>query len=255
VAGAARPEELEGETRRVSDLGALNLRSGETWMLLVRNWTFVADLVSELEAAGIPYRVGGENYYSPWSEKGPLRAAKALFALSTPGQQIGTGELEALLEKTRAQTTSLPGAWAYGRKSKVASLIEEQPGTRVGLLDLPHLGLTEWGFDRIALRDLDVLSGVSQRDRDAYAASLRVGTWGEEPKVLISTIHGVKGGEADRVCVLESCTQAPLRNLDRADRRAEEIRLAYVAITRARLGFYVLEHQGGYGYPFDVFSI
>lgn len=243
----------EGYVGRIRGLQQLDLTNGESWFILVRNWAFVPSLTKGLEESGIPYRVKAEAYYSPWSDRGPLRAVKAIYALSD-GEAIPLGDLKPLLDKTRAETRSVPGAWLYGQKSKIATLMESDPGQRVRLTDLPHLGLTEWGFERIARRDLELLrNGVSDRDLTAYQAAQRRGTFGPEYPIWVSTLHGVKGQEADNVAALMSCTAAPMRALERPDRREEEIRLAYVGITRAKERFYGVEED--LGYPYEVFGL
>lgn len=254
--GAAQASEMEGSLARVGSLGQCDLTNGESWMVLLRNWAFTGEVCAELEAMGIPYRVQGEAYYSPWNDRGPLRAAKAIYALSEPDGRIGMGALAALIDKTRTETKERPGAWVYGAKTRLKEFMDRDLTARVGLMDLPALGLTPWGFDRIVLRDLALLEGsISNRDLETYAASQRRGTWGQEPRVVVSTIHGVKGQEADNVVAVMSCTLMPLRNLDRADRREEEIRLAYVGMTRARQRFFGLAQDRGFGYPYEIFGV
>lgn len=248
--------DLKGFTSRVSGYHRLPLGNGESWMLLVRNWCHSKDVATELEDLGIPYHIAGGKLYSPWSEKGPLRAVKAIYALSN-GERITLGELAPLLDKTRAEQKSseTAGAWQYGQKARIKERIDADPGEKVSLMDLPQLGLTEWGFDRIATRDLELLSrDLSPRDLKAYRQAQKRGTWGLDPRqVMISSIHGVKGQEAENVAALATCTYAPARNLDREDRREEEIRLAYVGITRALRRFYVVDQQ--LGQPYEVWGI
>jgi superfamily I DNA/RNA helicase len=67
----------------------------------------------------------------------------------------------------------------------------------------------------------------------------------KEPFLLLSTTHRVKGGEADNVAVFLDCTQKvsenALVNMD------EELRVLYVACTRARTGLYLLGSKSPYG--------
>jgi superfamily I DNA/RNA helicase len=66
-----------------------------------------------------------------------------------------------------------------------------------------------------------------------------------EPFLLLSTTHRVKGGEADFVAAFLDCTRRvaenALVNLD------EELRVLYVACTRARLGLYLVASKGRWG--------
>jgi len=66
-----------------------------------------------------------------------------------------------------------------------------------------------------------------------------------EPFLLLSTTHRVKGGEADFVAVFLDCTKSvdknALVNID------EELRVLYVACTRAKQGLYLVASRGRYG--------
>lgn len=251
----------EGEIGRAAHLGDLALTNGESWFVLFRNWIFAQPLAAELEETGIPYRIQGEARYTPWSDRGPLRAARAVYRLSEPGGTVTLAELGALADKSRVESRERPGAWVYGAKSRLEAFAGERPADRVSLAALPELGLTEWGFDRVATRDLGVLAGgVSARDLSAWQAARGSGQWGrilagEAPSVVLSTIHGVKGQQADNVAALAACTRMPARNLQDPNRCEEEARLAYVAVTRAYKRFYVLD--GGSmpcGQPYEVYQ-
>lgn len=251
---AAESIEVEGEARRVNGVHELDLTNSETWMLLVRNWAHAAHIEAELEDAGVPYRIQGGSRYSPWSDRGPLRAVRTFYSLGE-GEQVRISEMAPLLDKTRAETKEKPGAWKYGQKARISELIEADGSTRVSLADLPNLGLTAWGFDCFVRRTLDLFAGgISDRDLKAYRRAQECRTTHLDPDaVSISSIHQVKGQEADNVAALMSCTRSPYRNLERADRREEEIRLSYVAITRAKRRFFAIDQQ--FDFPFDVFGL
>jgi superfamily I DNA/RNA helicase len=67
----------------------------------------------------------------------------------------------------------------------------------------------------------------------------------KEPFLLLSVTHKVKGGEADHVAVFLDCTQKVYENsqinLD------EELRVLYVACSRAKFGLYLVPSRGAYG--------
>lgn len=66
----------------------------------------------------------------------------------------------------------------------------------------------------------------------------------KEPSILLSTTYRVKGGEADYVAVFLDCTRKVAENqLFNVD---EELRVLYVACTRARLGLYLVPGNGPY---------
>ena len=70
-------------------------------------------------------------------------------------------------------------------------------------------------------------------------------------RYTVSTIHGVKGGEADNVVLLLNHTsaveQTKIRNLD------SELRCLYVALTRSKENLYIVHGTSRYTYN-DLFS-
>ena len=67
----------------------------------------------------------------------------------------------------------------------------------------------------------------------------------KEPFLLLSTTHRVKGGEADYTAVFLECTRKVKENM--IYNIDEELRVLYVACTRARLGLYLVSRFGLYG--------
>jgi superfamily I DNA/RNA helicase len=60
----------------------------------------------------------------------------------------------------------------------------------------------------------------------------------KNPRILLSTIHGAKGGEADKVLVLPDLTKAAL---DQGDKNIDDLhRLFYVATTRAKKELHIV---------------
>ena len=68
----------------------------------------------------------------------------------------------------------------------------------------------------------------------------------QTPKVLVSTIHHVKGGEATNVALLLDATKKTKKNvyydID------EELRILYVGVTRAKKNLYLVDAKNGEGY-------
>jgi len=67
----------------------------------------------------------------------------------------------------------------------------------------------------------------------------------KDPIVLLTTTHKVKGGEADNVAVLLGCTRKTYEN--RQVNMDDELRVVYVACTRAKQGLYLVAGRGSYG--------
>ena len=67
----------------------------------------------------------------------------------------------------------------------------------------------------------------------------------KEPYILLSTTHRVKGGEADYVAVFLDCTHKVSAN--QMLNVNDELRVLYVACTRAKTGLYLVQREGAYG--------
>ena len=60
-----------------------------------------------------------------------------------------------------------------------------------------------------------------------------------EPRIKISTVHGVKGGEADHVLLLTDVAPRTYREMHTLP--DDEIRVFYVAVTRARKSLHIVQ--------------
>lgn len=67
----------------------------------------------------------------------------------------------------------------------------------------------------------------------------------KEPFLLLSTTHRVKGGEADFVVTFLDCTRRVSDNI--GANMDEELRVLYVACTRAKAGLFLVASRGEYG--------
>jgi hypothetical protein len=87
------------------------------------------------------------------------------------------------------------------------------------------------------------------RTSDIERLKVRTGLSASTHRITISTVHKVKGLEYDTVVVLPSSERFPLNDSDGGEvlitDAAEEARLCYVAMTRARNRLYVGWPQGG----------
>lgn len=69
-----------------------------------------------------------------------------------------------------------------------------------------------------------------------------------KPLIIIDKIHQVKGGEADHVVVFEACPKiCTLRDKTQKDRDSE-LRVWYVAVTRAKKGLNIIKFNKPYGH-------
>jgi superfamily I DNA/RNA helicase len=80
---------------------------------------------------------------------------------------------------------------------------------------------------------------------DRFGVDALAGMAEKEPFLLLSTTHRVKGGEADFVAVFLDCTRRVAGNM--AANMDEELRVLYVACTRAKAGLFLMSRKGKYG--------
>jgi superfamily I DNA/RNA helicase len=71
------------------------------------------------------------------------------------------------------------------------------------------------------------------------------------PQILVSTIHHVKGGEAENVAVLLDATKRTHANI--FNDIDEELRILYVAVTRTKQNLFLVDSANGEGYD-DVIN-
>lgn len=248
------PVQAGGAVEWVRGMSDLPLMNGGSWFLLVRNWRLLSQLTDELLYRGIPYVVNGGRT-SPWNDSGPYRAAVTLRSLGD-GQPVTLRDLWDLTQHTPSGNSKKPGVWTHGSKKRLEDRVGEHPEDRAGWRDLLDLGMTQEAFLRVMQRDLGLMTGkIPAATLDAYEASIANGTWGQEPKVTLGSIHSVKGKERDHVAVLAGCTAAPYRALRQRERADEERRVAYVGATRARQTLYVLPPMPAPGvFPWEAIS-
>jgi superfamily I DNA/RNA helicase len=84
---------------------------------------------------------------------------------------------------------------------------------------------------------MTALKSIPPDEREYLRACLHNGEkFGDEPRITISTIHQVKGGEADNVALVTDMGTLSWKNIT----SDEEIRVWYVAATRARKNLFLI---------------
>ena len=93
----------------------------------------------------------------------------------------------------------------------------------------------------------DALKKIPLQKREYYLSALRNGhRLQDAPKIIINTIHGVKGGEADNVALMTDMTSRSYESMNlNAD---NEHRVFYVGATRARKNLHIIQPQTVRGY-------
>lgn len=223
---AWKPREELGEVQYIYGIENLDLSSG-TWLLLARNGYFLDRYEALCTMQGFLFDSPNGNRL-----RGPAWEAVRIWEKLRAGKEVVIGDALKVYEfmGTRERVR-------YGAKGKFIAHEKQHPGIMIKLEDLKR----DWGLlnDSIWHEALDKLS---TEDREYFLAALRNGEKvGREPRIKIATIHSVKGGEAENVCIF---TDMAIRTYQEMQSNPDdEARVWYVAVTRAKQRLFIVNAQ------------
>jgi DNA helicase-2/ATP-dependent DNA helicase PcrA len=213
------PRDEEGKIFYYNDSDQVDYSKG-TWLLLCRNRYTLNNLCAIMKRLGYPYMMFGKSSVDNDN-------VKALIAWETlrKGESVNVDQARLLCRKLREGAIPKTAA-------KEFSAFESD---HVIMRDFLASGLT------IPLSE-DWMTALHMPDaaREYYRAIRRHReSLMEQPRIIISTIHQAKGGEADHVVIVpdmsEACYQGMKVNAD------VEGRVFYVAVTRAKHTLHLLQ--------------
>lgn len=228
------PRSGVGSVVRASSLDEIDFGDGVDTLVLARNVCFLRDdAMPLLKAEGVLYE-----------HRGATSVRQSLVEAILDWERLRKGESIAVREAER-----------------VYAQMKSREGVAQGHKKLPH-----W-FDRddmVSLAELkqhgglltdaiwhDAMTGIIPADRAYMVKALRRGAkMTRHPTVRLSTIHGSKGGEAERVVLLRDVAWRTHREADQ--NREDEARVWYVAATRAREQLTIVAPQVRLERAFDI---
>lgn len=181
-------------------------------MVLARHRKGAASISRDLQLAGVSHTFAKETQ-NTWDE------TKIVYGI----HQMLNGQ-------TITAKTAIRIAEALGKPTREYRAMGAR--AQVGTMD----GVTKHSFVWLAM------NAGNKRSRDRFhATNARVKNEGWEtlavaPKIVIETMHASKGKEANLIVILPDCNNIVKKNVE----TATEIRLAYVALTRAKQYAHVL---------------
>ena len=203
-----KPTEETGEVRWYMDPEDVDISQG-TWYLLARNGYMLNQLENICIKNGYPFTIVGRR--SPLSSEA-LQAIRFWTRLSKGESIVGSG----------------------------IKLIYKYMVTRC-----PR-GINPEGYYTISDFNLkpgiwhERLNKIDTKRREYYIMLLKRGEkLDKEPRIKIGTIHGVKGGEAEHVLLLTDIAPRTYREMHALP--DDEIRVFYVAITRAKKSLHIVQ--------------
>lgn len=208
------PRAEAGLVTRVGDAASANFE-GDSVMVLARNRHQLDPLEEALRSRGVLY-----------TREGQPSVSRSLLDAIVVWERLRRGEPQFAKDVVDGPYGLMASGTGVARGHK--KLPKFSPDDRVGMRDLQdHGGLLRTDVWHVAL------DGISMENR-LYLMRCRRNKerLTIEPRIRLSTIHGAKGGEADRVILMTDL--APRTWREAAANPDAEARVFYVGVTRAR---------------------
>jgi DNA helicase II / ATP-dependent DNA helicase PcrA len=242
------PREDDGLVARATwHLDDLPLDEG-SWLLLARNKQYVKAISGYMLTHGVPYT--NRRGMSPLEPGATTRAAAALWRLGHD-QTIDLAQLASLYEHIPSDLLErdeysgprkLGALIAHGAKAALRRAIESHTiaDDGIGLREARGHGLTDLAAELVMNDPFRLLGKVRPWHQDYLSrVAHHYGLPGltETPRLTVSTIHGVKGEEADHVFVASSMSMLTAEGY--WEEPEPERRVWYVGATRAKHSLHI----------------
>lgn len=198
-----RPRPEEGKLRNFGDISQVPFKHGSDTMVLYRNHSLREDVETRLIQLGVPYVT--DNGKPGAMHSFPAQAIRAWRNLCRDYEQMG----QVMLDRKSMNTL------LWNVKPVIKSRIERG--------DLDSIIGKPW--DSVINASPDIIQYLKHIENTYGSLSV-------EPTVHLSTIHGSKGREADRVVLINGMTPRSAESMERDP--DSEFRTFYVGITRAK---------------------
>lgn len=213
-----KPRQEEGILRRYSDITQVDMSQGN-WLVLSSANYFLDDVKELCELRGWYYQYKGQNSI-------PLKLLLALYNWESwrGGSYLNSLEIKNIYEYLGASV--LEGF----RKGK--TLHSETKYTLQECMEKHGLTTNKVWYD--SFEGLDNLTENYIRNMRANGEKIN-----KNPRIIMSTIHGAKGGEADKVLLLQDITSKALETFSQDP--DELHRLFYTGATRAKRELHIVD--------------
>lgn len=223
------PRNEEGSVTYLSSLDDIAWKEG-TYLILARNQYLLQGVEEFVKRAGIPYSLSRRSSVN----KDHIRAIVSWEKLRK-GELVDTDEVRLIYKFMKSGV-------GVARGFKLLK----------GIDDNAHISI-EWLKEQGGLLvDTiwhEALSGIPAEDREFYLIAKRRGEkLSREPRVHISTIHGVKGGEADHVVLISDMAYRTFQDYQKNP--DDEHRVAFVGASRAKQSLSILMPQTNRAYDY-----
>ena len=222
-----RPQSHEGDIRYHQSLWDIPLQEGE-WCLMARTNRIASYYAAELRKEGWVYSRHGQPSV-------PLKTYEAIMDWESwcKGESLPPSRIRNIYAFMTVGEGFLKG---FGPRSKnLLGLDEEESYSMQYAKD--HLGLCIDG----SVRWHKALEKIDLETKNYILNALKRGDNVRNPRIKVSTIHSMKGGEADNIIVIPDLSYAAYKEYQ--INPATEHRVFYVAVTRAKQSLHLLYPQ------------
>jgi len=242
---------------RILDLVEACAGRGQTVMLLASCGYMLQPIIAGLRKRGIPYHNPYRTTNGAWNpirKDKPGSAANRVLALIDPL----TGAKEHWTARDAALWTEWLSSKGLLKPDGKSYFARFSPEAKITLAELGDIFLPVPWMDFCSAYGADypdllrwwrarLMSSVQERAEFPVAVALARGPQAlkDTPKVIVGTIHSVKGGQADVVIILPDLSRAAAAEYERRGEGHDSIvRTFYVGVTRARQSVYLAEPAG-----------
>lgn len=224
------PRDEMGSVWRVFNLMDIPLYEG-SWTIMARINSYVKDIAETLRERGYFYSVKGNPAVS-----NQTRDILSVWQDLQKGRSVAYHRIKEFYKAVPKR-----GEKAVLKHGAIKLLEAADPE---GVLSYDNLQ-QEFGLIAPIDRDAMDVANLSHEERIYIRAIQRRGeNINEPPRIKLSTIHAMKGGEDDNVVVYTGSTASCVEGKHPED----EHRVFYVGVTRARKNLYILESDKKYRY-------
>ena len=210
------PRDYQGSLNFYDDIKGLNMSSGE-WLILTRTRHMLEDVEEEMKERGWYF----ENRFKKLPEKDAAEAA-AEWEAGRKGQPLNYKQIERIysfMSSNHAEKIKLKGMTKEGLHD--ISALKKDYGLKTD---------TVWykAFDDLGFRRKNYIRSMRRNGENLK----------NKPRIQLSTIHSVKGGERNNVVLLTDLTHNTNKSyLKKPD---DETRLFYVGATRTKENLHII---------------